>query len=272
MASSQQYSDNVGDCKRKSKRESSSTMDSASSSMKKGQVFMHGGYEGIPPYCSCGGARAVLRTARTEEHYGLRFWGCRFYKENVLYFFVEKDVVFIQGSYLIFLRILQRDIPDSGCNFFEWYKDDIVREKDLIIMKQKLEIEVMQKDLAWSRKWMKILVVLCIGMFLCCPWSFELSCDNAGAASLLGTCGMLGAGMTDVWVDGPRVDGPGSFFLVFLVFLLCFDDDATEVWEAGVWVGPGAGVWVGLAEVWFGAEVGPGPPKLEDKLPLQLST
>ncbi|KAK7289743.1 hypothetical protein RIF29_03637 [Crotalaria pallida] len=125
MASSQQYFDNVGDCKWKSKRESSSTMDSASSSMKKGQVFMHGGYEGIPPYCACGGARAVLRTARTEEHYGLRFWGCRFYK---------------------------RDIPDSGCNFFEWYKDDIVREKDLIIMKQKLEIEVMQKDLAWSRK------------------------------------------------------------------------------------------------------------------------
>ncbi|KAK7274001.1 hypothetical protein RIF29_15070 [Crotalaria pallida] len=98
-SSSQRKSMNDVPCKPNSKRPYSCTMDSASSSMNTTTSISQYGYEGIPPYCGCGGARAVLRTARTEEHYGMRFWGCRFYK---------------------------KDVPDSGCNFFDWYKDDVV--------------------------------------------------------------------------------------------------------------------------------------------------
>ncbi|KAK7268492.1 hypothetical protein RIF29_21191 [Crotalaria pallida] len=143
MSSSQDCSKN--DRKRSSNWETSSTFDSAASYNRE--------FEGMPPYCACGGVRVVLRTARTQEHYGLRFWGCRFYK---------------------------KDVKDSGCNFFDWYKDDVVREKEMTIMKQKIEmdsiqtdldsikkdLESFQKDLELSKRWIKILVVICVGLFV----------------------------------------------------------------------------------------------------------
>ncbi|KAK7258678.1 hypothetical protein RIF29_24260 [Crotalaria pallida] len=41
----------------------------------------------------------------------------------------------------------KKDVPDSGCNLFDWYKDDIVREKDLIIMNQRMEMDSIKKEM-----------------------------------------------------------------------------------------------------------------------------
>ncbi|KAK7243561.1 hypothetical protein RIF29_38363 [Crotalaria pallida] len=95
MSSSQNCSKN--DRKRSSNWETSSTFDSATS------------------YSGDFGVRVVLRTAPTQEHYGLRFWGCRFYKVN---------------------NVL---LPFTG--------DDVVREKEMMIMKRKMEMESIRRDL-----------------------------------------------------------------------------------------------------------------------------
>ncbi|KAK7243947.1 hypothetical protein RIF29_38762 [Crotalaria pallida] len=228
MASLQKNFRNDWDCKRKSKLPCSSTMDTASSSMNTTTSFSHG-YEGIPPYCACGGARAILRTARTEEHY--------------------------------------------GCNFFDWYKEDIVREKELIILKQRLEIESIQKDLDFSRKWMKILLVICIVLFFSCPvgstiegdllspWSFERSCHSVRVASFFGSGDKLGADLAGAgaallagaganWLTGAWADLAGALF--FFLFGATEVWVGTEVWLAEVCVG----TEIGPAEVWVGEGVG----------------
>ncbi|KAK7250946.1 hypothetical protein RIF29_33741 [Crotalaria pallida] len=54
-----------------------------------------------PPLCKCE-VPAFLRTSRTVEHYGWKFWGCRFYQKNV---------------------------KDSGCGFFQWFNDEDDKER-----------------------------------------------------------------------------------------------------------------------------------------------
>ncbi|KAK7268345.1 hypothetical protein RIF29_21043 [Crotalaria pallida] len=110
MSSSQNYSKN--DRKRSSNWEASSLFDSASS-------YNNRGFEAMPSYCACGGVRDVLQTTRTQEHYGFRFWGCRFYKMEMES--IQKDLEFI-----------------------------------------KKDLDFIQKDLESSKRWIKILVVICI--------------------------------------------------------------------------------------------------------------
>ncbi|KAK7244201.1 hypothetical protein RIF29_39019 [Crotalaria pallida] len=267
MSSSQNWSKN--DRKRSSNWESSSTFDSSTSYNRD--------FEGMPPYCACGGGvRVVLRTACTQEHYGLRFWGCRFYK---------------------------KDVKDSGCNFFDWYKDDVVREKEVMIMKQKMEMESIhrdldsikkdlellqkdlesfQKDLEFSRRLIKILVVLCVdelplflllagaaecdasvlltiadwvdlvalagvdwaGLFLAGAWDLGLvgawNLGLAGAEDLAGDLGLAVAGVLAIAgvLAGAVVAGAG------VAAILLADD---RVAGAGVEV---AGAGVVVVEIW----------------------
>ncbi|KAK7266311.1 hypothetical protein RIF29_18954 [Crotalaria pallida] len=51
-------------------------------------------FEVMSPYCACGGVRAILRTTRMQEHYGLRFWDCRFYKMEMES--IKKDLDSVQ--------------------------------------------------------------------------------------------------------------------------------------------------------------------------------
>ncbi|MDV3201221.1 MAG: hypothetical protein Q8877_03470, partial [Sweet potato little leaf phytoplasma] len=54
------------------------------------------------PFCDCKmNVKAVVRTARTADHYGSKFWGCRFYKVSVLLF-----SPFITHSYFLSLFLM----------------------------------------------------------------------------------------------------------------------------------------------------------------------
>ncbi|KAK7259858.1 hypothetical protein RIF29_25473 [Crotalaria pallida] len=74
-------------------------------------------YTNEPPICKCE-FQAILRTSRTAEHYGWRFWGCRFYEKNV---------------------------KDSGCGFFQWFSDE--DEKERLIRGQQMKIGDLQAAL-----------------------------------------------------------------------------------------------------------------------------
>ncbi|KAK7244405.1 hypothetical protein RIF29_39226 [Crotalaria pallida] len=78
-------------------------------------------YSKDPPLCKCG-VEALLRFSRTAEHYGWRFWGCRFY---------------------------QKDKKDSGCGNFEWFNDD--DEKERVIREQRMKIAELQAALDATR-------------------------------------------------------------------------------------------------------------------------
>ncbi|KAK7256490.1 hypothetical protein RIF29_29941 [Crotalaria pallida] len=118
MSSSQNYSEN--DRKHSSNWETSSLFESMSS--------YHRDFEAMPSYCACGGVRAVLQTTRMQEHYGLCFWGCRFYKKEMI--------------------IMKQKMEMESIN------------KDLDSIKK--DLDFVQKDLESSKGWIKILVVICI--------------------------------------------------------------------------------------------------------------
>ncbi|KAK7244588.1 hypothetical protein RIF29_39412 [Crotalaria pallida] len=234
-SSSHRKSMNDGHCKANSNRHYSCGMDSPLSSMNTATSISQYGYEGIPPYCGCGGARAVLRTARTKEHYGMRFWGCRFYK---------------------------KDVPDSGCNFFDWYKDDIVHEKELIITKQRMEMDSikkemdsinkemdsMKKDLDFSTKWMKILLVICIGPIIVVELLLFLEMLSDAEGVVAGAESTLVAFAVDALV------ACGAPLFLVWVWAGVALAGAAEVW-VWVWVRAGVALAGAAAEVWVWARI-----------------
>ena len=59
-----------------------------------------------------------------------------------------------------------------GVIFFKWCYEDIINERDVIILKQIREIQNLENSLKVSRKWLLVLVgMICVGLINIVLWS-----------------------------------------------------------------------------------------------------
>ncbi|CAJ2636457.1 unnamed protein product [Trifolium pratense] len=125
-----------------------------------------------PQHCKCDEV-AILRTVKdiSSRNFGKKFWGCRNWRHD----------------------------GDAGCNFFKWFDDDIVDERDLKIARQKKkngklknEVYVLKNELVITQKWLKISTGnFCLLLVVTCGWvAAGLACSffflfvEEGAAGL----------------------------------------------------------------------------------------
>jgi hypothetical protein len=102
-----------------------------------------------PRHCLCG-EEVRLKTVGDilSVNYGKKFWGCRNWRRD----------------------------SNAGCDFFKWFDDDVVDERDLKIARQKKkngklknEVCVLKNELLSTQKWLKISTgfgCLCFGINL----------------------------------------------------------------------------------------------------------
>lgn len=72
-------------------------------------------------------------------NFGKKFWGCRNFRNHV----------------------------NKGCNFFKWFEDDIIDERDLKIQRQKKKIQKLKKEINNTRGWLKVTVIVGITSLVC---------------------------------------------------------------------------------------------------------
>ncbi|KAK7267006.1 hypothetical protein RIF29_19669 [Crotalaria pallida] len=104
---------------------SSSKPNMASSSKSNLSSSINGSYgnnSGYWPHCHCG-EKAFVWTTRTNRNNnrGRRFWGCVNYKKDVAG----------SGS-------------GSGCGYFQWYNEGSVDERDIMIMRQRMKLKIIE--------------------------------------------------------------------------------------------------------------------------------
>ncbi|GKV21440.1 hypothetical protein SLEP1_g31419 [Rubroshorea leprosula] len=88
-------------------------------------------YEGKIRYCNCGTVSPRI-TAWTKSNVGRRFYGCRYYRGTMLYFFLQS------------LCFQQEEV--EPCNAFEWHDAEIVGRALNVIWHLKLEYECLQSN------------------------------------------------------------------------------------------------------------------------------
>ncbi|QCE11671.1 uncharacterized protein LOC114183299 [Vigna unguiculata] len=78
----------------------------------------------IKPMCYCG-QTAVLRTAKTPKNRGKQFWGCPKFKSG------SQDL--------------------GGCNFFQWFIEQEIEERDMMQMEEKDVVKMEEKDFGGNK-------------------------------------------------------------------------------------------------------------------------
>lgn len=54
---------------------------------------------------------------------------------------------------------MQKGDEDSGCCYFQWFSEEIVDEKGLLIMRQMRESMNLQSSLGCTRRWLKMFII-----------------------------------------------------------------------------------------------------------------